>query len=567
MSQIKRLQTIDADTLQSTAYEPVSFVVDDLLPQGLHLLAGAPKIGKSWLALWLCLCAAQGKPLWTFATRPCEVLYLCLEDSFQRIQSRLFDLTEDAPPTLHFAVMSQQLHNGLVEQIEQFLKEHPQTRLIVIDTLQRIRTAGNDANPYASDYRDIGVLKALADKHRIAILLVHHLRKMNDDDPMNMISGTTGLSGATDSNFVLRKSKRRENTATLYCTGRDIPYRELALEFDGEDHVWKLLSDDCEQTEQPSERILFLLSELLRQQPEISAPAKVLLEKIDPAGAEGLTPNSFSHRIRKSVDALRRNGISVVSAVLSDAKRNEIIEKNPARMLDLPTPQRTVQRIPTRGEVKKLLDALAKEPRHYRLFYLLSMYTGCRRGELCALQWSDFTGTQNGLLLTVSRSRSSVPGKGIVEGSTKSGKSREVYLSSDLRGILLTYKRRKQMEADKQRRRLSPYLFTDEQGQLIHPDTFTKRLRKIYDAIGFPREYHLHTLRHYFVTSLLHCGVDKQTVADLVGHADTGFLERTYCHPQQAQKEQAADSMLTMLRPDGGQIFNLAACSPKQRSA
>ena len=97
MSQIKRLQTIDADTLQSTAYEPVSFVVDDLLPQGLHLLAGAPKIGKSWLALWLCLCAAQGKPLWTFATHLCEVLYLCLEDSFQRIQSRLFDLTEDAP--------------------------------------------------------------------------------------------------------------------------------------------------------------------------------------------------------------------------------------------------------------------------------------------------------------------------------------------------------------------------------------------------------------------------------------------------------------------------------------
>ena len=259
--------------------------------------------------------------------------------------------------------------------------------------------------------------------------------------------------------------------------------------------------------------------------------------------------------------------LSVVSAVLSDAKRNEIIEKNPARMLDLPTPQRTVQRIPTRSEVEKLLDALAKEPRHYRLFYLLSMYTGCRRGELCALQWSDFTGTQNGLLLTVSRSRSSVPGKGIVEGCTKNGKSREVYLSSDLRGILLAYKRRKQMEADKQRRKLSPYLFTDEQGQLIHPDTFTKRLRKIYAAIGFPREYHLHTLRHYFVTSLLHCGVDKQTVADLVGHADTGFLERTYCHPQQAQKELAADSMLTMLRPDGEQIFNLAACSPKQRSA
>ena len=259
--------------------------------------------------------------------------------------------------------------------------------------------------------------------------------------------------------------------------------------------------------------------------------------------------------------------LSAVSAVLSDAKRNEIIQTNPARMIDLPTTNRMEQHIPTVQEVQRLLQALSMEPRHFRVFYLLAMATGCRRGELCALRWSDFRSVSGGFILTVSRSRSSVPGKGIVEGSTKNGKSREVYLSSDLRGILLAYKRRKQMEADKQRRKLSPYLFTDEQGQLIHPDTFTKRLRKIYETIGFPREYHLHTLRHYFVTSLLHCGVDKQTVADLVGHADTGFLERTYCHPQQAQKEQAADSMLTMLRPDGGQIFNLAACSPKRHSA
>ena len=307
----KKLNTIDADTLQTIAYEPLTFLVEDLLPQGLHLLAGAPKIGKSWLALWLCLRVARGEPLWNFPTHPCEVLYLCLEDSFQRIQSRLFDLTEDAPPTLHFAVMAEQLHSGLLEQIDQFLKEHPSTGLIVIDTLQRIRTVSNDANPYANDYRDIGVLKALADRHRIAVLLVHHLRKLGDDDPMNMISGTTGLSGATDSNFVLRKSKRRENTATLYCTGRDIAYRELSLEFNSDTHIWDLLSDDCEQTGEPLGRILALLSPLLREQQEICAPAKALLEKIDPAGLEGLTPNSFSHQIRKSVDALRRSGITV----------------------------------------------------------------------------------------------------------------------------------------------------------------------------------------------------------------------------------------------------------------
>lgn len=296
----------------------------------------------------------------------------------------------------------------------------------------------------------------------------------------------------------------------------------------------------------------------------------IRLNKLRPLALENML---FELRKRKCHgkpihESTAQRYLTVVSAVLSDAKRNEIIEKNPARMLDLPALQRTAQRIPSPNEVQKLLDALAREPRHYRLFYLLSMYTGCRRGELSALKWSDFTYINNGLLLTISRSRSSVPGKGVVEGTPKNGKSREIYLSSELCGILRSYQRRKKIEADKRRRKLSPYLFTDEHGQLIHPDTFTKRLRKIYESIGFPREYHLHTLRHYFVTSLLHCGVDKQTVADLVGHADTGFLERTYCHPQMEQKKQAADSMLTMLRPEGKHIFNLAAnCSKARNSA
>lgn len=94
---------------------------------------------------------------------------------------------------------------------------------------------------------------------------------------------------------------------------------------------------------------------------------------------------------------------------------------------------------------------------------------------------------------------------------------------------------------------MSPYLFANKKGQPIHPDTFTKRLRRLYDDYGFPKEYHLHTLRHYFVTSLLHRGVDRQTVAELAGHGDTGFLERTYCHPQLELKEKAAQTMLNEL--------------------
>ena len=149
---MNKLETINAEDLQNRTYEPTHFLVDELIPEGLHILAGAPKIGKSWLALWLCLCVAQGQPLWNFAVAQGEVLYLSLEDSFQRIQTRLFDLTEDAPPTLHFAIMADTLKHGLEQQIEQFLTEHPATKLVVIDTLQRVRSAGSDSNLYANDY-------------------------------------------------------------------------------------------------------------------------------------------------------------------------------------------------------------------------------------------------------------------------------------------------------------------------------------------------------------------------------------------------------------------------------
>lgn len=156
----QKLSTINAEELLSFPLPPIRFIIDGLLPQGLHILAGAPKIGKSWLALTLCLCVAKGEPLWSFAAQQCSVLYLCLEDSYQRIRCRLLDLTEDAPDTLHFSIIAEQLHGGLEQQIERFLLEHPDTGLVVIDTLQRIRGSGDSGNPYANDYRDIGALKA-----------------------------------------------------------------------------------------------------------------------------------------------------------------------------------------------------------------------------------------------------------------------------------------------------------------------------------------------------------------------------------------------------------------------
>ena len=303
--------TIDGETLMSQPLTPLNFVVDTLLSQGLHILAGSPKVGKSWLALWLAVTVAKGEAVWGMGVKQGTTLYLCLEDSTLRIQNRLFEITEDAPPTLHFAVMSQQLHNGLVEQIEQFLKEHPQTRLIVIDTLQRIRTAGNDANPYASDYRDIGVLKQLADKHRIAILLVHHLRKELADDVFSRISGTTAISGAVDSSFTLVEDKRGSGKAKLSCIGRDIEYRELTLERNAE-NVWELVSDSRTQPELLGGQIVILLSELMSDRTEFIGTPTELSAQIDPAGSEGITPKKVSRLILQSVAALSKIGISTV---------------------------------------------------------------------------------------------------------------------------------------------------------------------------------------------------------------------------------------------------------------
>lgn len=149
---MKPLQTINAEVLMSVPMPVTKFIVDGLLPEGLHILAGSPKVGKSWLALWLCLQVSKGEPVWELPTTRGTVLYLCLEDSYSRIQSRLFQITDNAPDTLHFANMSSSIGGGLEKQITAFLTVHPGTNLIVIDTLQKIRDSVPDNNSYANDY-------------------------------------------------------------------------------------------------------------------------------------------------------------------------------------------------------------------------------------------------------------------------------------------------------------------------------------------------------------------------------------------------------------------------------
>ena len=233
--------------------------------------------------------------------------------------------------------------------------------------------------------------------------------------------------------------------------------------------------------------------------------------------------------------------LETVSSVLEDAKKNDIIPFNPAHRVRKKHIEKEVQHIPQKHEMNKLMQAIREEPILYRAYYTMAITTGLRRGELCALQWKDLTGIYE---LTIRRSRSCASGQ-VVESDTKSHRERIVVIPPQVWELLLEL-RSAQITYIGLPSREQP-IFTNLNGKAPHPDTFTRHLRKLYEKCGLPDYYHLHTLRHYYATYILQEGMSKQVAASLLGHADTAFLERTYCHPQDMVKHQAADLMQDML--------------------
>jgi hypothetical protein len=231
---------MDAKTLMTTAIPPTRYIVEGLIPQGLHVLAGAPKVGKSFLTLWMCIRISKGEPIWDYKTNPCSTLYISLEDTPERIKQRITGMAEEFPENMHLSTHAETLDDGLLEQLEAFVKEHPDTGFIAIDTLQKVRSMNTSGqNPYAADYNALAALKRFADSHKLALLLVHHLRKAKSNDPFEMISGTTGITGAVDTSYVLAPEQKRGAAARLYATGRDIIYQEIDIHF--LNGVWHLV--------------------------------------------------------------------------------------------------------------------------------------------------------------------------------------------------------------------------------------------------------------------------------------------------------------------------------------
>jgi len=275
-----KLTVIDGETLMDMRLPPQRFCIQTLLPQGLSILSGASKIGKSWMALDMCLHVAKGEPMWNQPTTSGTVLYLCLEDNYHRIQDRLLKITDDVPANIYFAISAKTLAEGLGDQIRDFMSEHRDTIFVAVDVFQMIR-GGENENSYACDYRDMLQLKQIATELNIALLVVHHNRKLRDEDPFNMLSGTNGLLGAADAGFVLLRSKRDQSNATLHCTGRDIESRELELKFNKDNCTWELLKDSMEEPTMLLPKEMAVLIEFMRETVSFSGNNSVFADALN----------------------------------------------------------------------------------------------------------------------------------------------------------------------------------------------------------------------------------------------------------------------------------------------
>ena len=230
-----KIQLIDAEALYYKPLEHPKMLIDGVLSDGLAIMAGDSKIGKSWMVLWMCLQISKGEPVWGLPTRKTDVVYLALEDREWRVQQRMQDLTDTPPDNLHFGFSCGQLGAELESQIEDVLKDYPSTGLLFIDTLQMVRdNVSSKVNAYAQDYKDLSSLKKIADNHGICIFVVHHTRKERDGGNIfNDMTGSTGIMGVADTGMILRKDDRFGDNATLCITGRDVEEKKLKMQMCG----------------------------------------------------------------------------------------------------------------------------------------------------------------------------------------------------------------------------------------------------------------------------------------------------------------------------------------------
>ena len=296
------MQTVSMPELYEMVYPGKPPIIAHFLYPGTYLFVGAPKVGKSFMMAQIAYHVSSGTPMWNYSVRKGTVLYLALEDDYRRLQERLYRMFgTETTPDLFFSVASKSLNEGLLDQLYTFMHEHPETSVVIIDTLQKVREVEGDTYSYARDYDIIAGLKAFADRTGICLILVHHTRKQKSDDNFDRISGTNGLLGAADGAFIMYKNKRSDGDATIEVSGRDQPDKKFMLSRNKETLCWELSGEKSPEYTDPPEPVLEAIGNFINaDNPTWEGTATELIEKLK----LDIKPNALSLKLNVNAGKL-----------------------------------------------------------------------------------------------------------------------------------------------------------------------------------------------------------------------------------------------------------------------
>lgn len=280
---VPALAIITVQNLLETEFPELAELIEGILAPGLYILAGAPKAGKSLLALDMALCISAGRPIWGRQTMQSAVLYLALEDSKQRVQSRLLRMCTNEGMNigeLYIATESEMLGRGLEEQLTDFLSKNTNVKLVIVDTLGKARGLTSSKYNYSEDYAMASSFKSVATRFSVAVLLIHHTRKQEAPDIMNMISGTNGLFGCADGGMVLMRPDRQKAEAVLCVSGKDFPDTTLKLYQDKSTMRWQVYEKDERVQCESIDLIIPAVLELMKETKDWEGTATDLLTEL-----------------------------------------------------------------------------------------------------------------------------------------------------------------------------------------------------------------------------------------------------------------------------------------------
>ena len=297
-----KLKPVSMTDLYNQVYTSRPPIIGGLLYPGTYILAGAPKLGKSFLMAQLAYHVSTGTDMWGFPVQRGSVLYLALEDDYGRLQKRLYKMFGvETAKNLYFGIEAPSLGGGLIDLLEGFVEDHLDTRLIIVDTLQKVR-GNTDGHTYSSDYQDICQLKRFTDSRNLCLMIVHHTRKQQSEDRFDTISGTNGLLGAADGAFLLTKAKRTANDAMLDIAGRDQQDQRLHLVRDTKTLLWELESTETELWEEEPDPLLEEVSKVIpKDNPKWEGSVTALAKQIQYSAS----PISLAMRLNVCADQLK----------------------------------------------------------------------------------------------------------------------------------------------------------------------------------------------------------------------------------------------------------------------